>query len=100
MRFRVAVLSALFLLPISSFAQSNVEVENDLAHHGFYVDFSSRGQLDLRIRPAQILITGSDETGSSFGWEDGKGSVRDVQARFENTAILGCWRSQGERGAM
>jgi len=92
MRFRVAVLSALFFLPISSFAQSNVEVENDLAHHGFYVDFASRGQLDLRIRPAQILITGSDENRVvvRVGGRQGLDS-RDVQARFEkhgNSGVL------------
>jgi hypothetical protein len=84
MRFRIAVLSAALLLAIPSYSQNNVEVENDLAHHAFYVDFASRGQLELRIRPAQIHIIGSDEERIVIrvGGRDGLDS-RDVEARFE-----------------
>jgi len=87
MRFRIAVLSAVLLLTIPSYSQNpqnNVEVENDLAHHAFYVDFASRGELELRIRPAQIHIIGSDEERIVFrvGGRDGLDS-RDVEARFE-----------------
>src|ERR1700730_12931830 len=92
MRSRVAVMSALLFLPISSYPQNNVEVENDLAHHAFYVDFASRGRLDLRIRPAEIHIIGSDEDRIvvRVGGRQGPDS-RDVQARFEkhgNSGVL------------
>jgi hypothetical protein len=84
MRFRIAVLSTVLLLAIPSYSQNNVEFENDLAHHAFYVDFASRGQLELRIRPAQIHIIGSDEERIVIrvGGRDGLDS-RDVEARFE-----------------
>jgi hypothetical protein len=90
MRSRVAVMSALLFLPISSYPQNNVEVENDLAHHAFYVDFASRGRLDLRIRPAEIHIIGSDEDRIvvRVGGRQGPDS-RDVQARFEKHGISG-----------
>jgi hypothetical protein len=84
MRFRIAVLSVVLLLAIPICPQNNVEVENDLAHHAFYVDFASRGQLELRIRPAQIHIIGSDEERIvvRVGGRDGLDS-RDVEAHFE-----------------
>jgi hypothetical protein len=92
MRSRVAVVSVLLLVPISSYPQNNVEVENDLGHHAFYVDFAPRGQLDLRIRPAEIHIIGSDEDRIvvRVGGRQGPDS-RDVQARFEkhgNSGVL------------
>jgi hypothetical protein len=87
MRFRIAVLSVVLFLAIPSYPQNpqnNVEVENDLAHHAFYVDFAPRGQIELRIRPAQIHIVGSDEERIvvRVGGRDGLDS-RDVEARFE-----------------
>src|SRR6202048_553432 len=92
MRSRIAVMAALLFLPIASYPQNNVEVENDLAHHAFYVDFASRGRLDLRIRPAEINIIGSDEDRIvvRVGGRQGPDS-RDVQARFEkhgNSGVL------------
>jgi hypothetical protein len=92
MRSRIAVMSVLLFLPISSYPQNNVEVENDLAHHAFYVDFASRGKLDLRIRPAEIHIIGSDEDRIvvRVGGRQGLDS-RDVRARFEkhgNSGVL------------
>jgi hypothetical protein len=92
MRLRIAVVSVLLILPISSYPQNNVEVENDLAHHAFYVDFAPRGQLDLRIRPAEVHIIGSDEDRivvKVAGKQDL--DSRDVQARFEkhgNSGVL------------
>jgi hypothetical protein len=83
-RFCIAVLSVVPFLAMPIYSQNNVEVENDLAHHDFYVDFASRGQLDLRIRPAQIHIIGSDEDRIvvRVGGHQGLDS-RDVAARFE-----------------
>jgi hypothetical protein len=92
MRSHIAVLSVLLFLPASSFPQNNVEVENDLAHHAFYVEFASRGQLEVRIRPAQILIIGSDENIVVVRVAGRQGlDSRDVQARFEkhgNSGVL------------
>src|ERR1700686_23663 len=92
MRSRIAVVSVLLVLPISSCPQNNAEVENDLAHHTFYVDFAPRGQLDLGIRPAEIHVIGSDE-GRIAVREAGKQGLesKDVQARFEkhgNSGVL------------
>jgi hypothetical protein len=93
---RIAIASVLLVLPISSYPQNNVEVENDLAHHGFYVDFASRGQLDLRIRPAEIHIIGSDEDRIvvRVGGRQGPNS-RDVQARFEKHGNSGALEITG-----
>jgi hypothetical protein len=84
MRSRIAVLFVVLFFAISSYPQNNVTVENDLAHHAFYVDFASRGQLDLRIRPAEIHIIGSDEDRIvvRVGGRQGRDS-KDVEARFE-----------------
>jgi hypothetical protein len=92
MRSRIAVVSVLLVLPISSCPQNNAEIENDLAHHTFYVDFAPRGQLDLRIRPAEIHVIGSDE-GRIVVRVAGKQGLdsKDVQARFEkhgNSGVL------------
>jgi len=90
MRSRIAVLSALLFLPISSYPQNKVESENDLAHHGFYVDFASRGQLELRIRPAEIHIIGSDEDRIVVRVAGRQGlDSRDVEARFEKHGNAG-----------
>lgn len=92
MRVCIPALSALLLLPISSYAQNNVEIENDLAHHTFYVDFAPRGQIDLRIRPAEIHIIGSDEDRIVVRVAGKQGlDSKDVQARFEkhgNSGVL------------
>jgi hypothetical protein len=92
MRSRIAVVSVLLISPISSYPQNNVEVENDLAHHGFYVDFAPRGQLDLRIRPAEVHIIGSDEDRIVVRVAGKQGlDSKDVQARFEkhgNSGVL------------
>ena len=84
MRFRIAVLFVVLFFAISSYPQNNVTVENDLAHHAFYVDFASRGQLDLRIRSAEIHIIGSEEDRIvvRVGGRQGRDS-KDVEARFE-----------------
>ena len=91
-RFQVAVRFVVLFLPISSYPQNNVTVEHDLAHHAFYVDFASRGQLDLRIRPADIHIIGGDQdrivvrVGGRLGLDS-----KDVEARFEkhgNSGVL------------
>jgi hypothetical protein len=90
MCFRVAVLFVVLFLPILSYPQNNVTVENDLAHHAFYVEFASRGQLELRIRPAEIHIIGSDEDRVVVrvgGWQ-GLDS-KDVGARFEKHGSAG-----------
>ena len=92
MRSRIAVVLMLLVLPISSCPQNNAEIENDLAHHAFYVDFAPRGRLDLRIRPAEIHVIGSDENRIvvRVGGRQGPDS-KDVQARFEkhgNSGVL------------
>jgi hypothetical protein len=92
MRSRIAVVSVLLLSPISSYPQNNVEVENDLGHHVFYVDFAPRGQIDLRIRPAEIHVIGSDEDRIVVRVAGKQGlDSKDVQARFEkhgNSGVL------------
>jgi hypothetical protein len=92
MRSRIAVLSVLLFLPILSYSQDKAEVENDLAHHAFYVEFASRGQLELRIRPAEIHIIGSDEERIVVRVAGRQGlDSRDVEARFEkhgNSGVL------------
>jgi hypothetical protein len=89
-------MSMLLFLPIPSYPQNNIEVENDLAHHAFYVDFASRRQLDLRIRPAEIRIIGSDEDRVvvRVGGRQGLDS-RDMQARFEKHGHSGVLEING-----
>jgi len=92
MRVRISALTVLLLLPFSSYPQNNVEIENDLAHHTFYVDFAQRGQIHLRIRPAEIHIIGSEESRIVVRVEGRQGrDSKDVQARFEkhgNSGVL------------
>jgi hypothetical protein len=96
MRFRIAVMSALLVLPISSYPQNNAEIENDLAHHTFYVDFAPRGQIDLRIRPAEIHIIGSDEGRIVVRVEGRQGrDSKDMQARFEKHGNSGALEITG-----
>jgi hypothetical protein len=92
MRLGIPVQSVVLFLAILSYPQNNIEVENDLAHHVFYVAFAPRGQLDLRIRPAEIHIIGSDQDRIvvRVGGRRGLDS-RDVQARFDrrgNSGVL------------
>jgi hypothetical protein len=97
MCFRVAVLFVVLFLPISSYPQNHVTVENDLAHHAFYVEFASRGQLDLRIRSAEIHIIGSDEDRVvvRVGGRQGLDS-KDVGARFEKHGNAGVLEITGD----
>lgn len=96
MRVRIPALSVLVLLPISSYPQDNVEIENDLAHHTFYVDFAPRGQIDLRIRPAEIHIIGSEESRIVVRVEGRQGrDSKDVQARFEKHGNSGALEING-----
>jgi hypothetical protein len=92
MRVWIPALSVLLLLPISSYPQDNAEIKNDLAHHTFYVDFAPRGQIDLRIRPAEIHVVGSDEDRIVVRVTGKQGlDSKDVQARFEkrgNSGVL------------
>ena len=92
MRSGIAVVLMLLVLPISSCPQNNGEVENDLAHRAFYVDFAPRGQIDLRIRPAEIHVIGSDEDRIVVRVAGKQGlDSKDVQARFEkhgNSGVL------------
>jgi hypothetical protein len=88
MRSTIAFLSAVFLLAIPTLAQTRVE--HDIAHHPFEADFPAGGQLDLRIRSAEIHIVGSDEhkIAVRVGGRDGSNST-DVKARFERDASSG-----------
>jgi hypothetical protein len=88
-RRAIAFLSAAFFLAIPSFAQNKVEIE-DLAHHPFETDFPSAGQLDLRIRSAEIHIVGSDENKIAVrvGGDHGRDST-DMKARFEHSGNSG-----------
>src|SRR6202051_4361072 len=103
MRSRIAVMSALLVLPIASYTQNKVEVENDLGHHAFYIDFAPRGRLALRIRPAEIHIIGSDEERIVVRVAGKQGlDSKDVQARFEkhgNSGVLGITRGRRHAGA-
>ena len=96
MRSRIAVASVLLALPVSSYPQNNAEIENDLAHHTFYVDFAPRGQIDLRIRPAEIHIIGSEEGRIVVRVEGRQGrDSKDVQARFEKHGNSGALEITG-----
>jgi hypothetical protein len=85
----ILVLSAasFFVLPIS--AQSPIDVE-DLAHHPFKAAFPSGGQLDLRIRSAEIHIVGSADNRLAVHVGGKRGSTStDVKARFEQSGKHG-----------
>ena len=96
MRVCIPALSAIFLFPIASYPQNKAEIENDLAHHTFYVDFAPRGQIDLRIRPAEIHIIGSEEGRIVVRVEGHQGrDSKDVQARFEKHGNSGALEITG-----
>jgi hypothetical protein len=95
-RVCITALSALLLLPIGSYPQNNPEIENDLVHHTFYVDFAPRGEIDLRIRPAEIHIIGSEEDRIVVRVEGRQGpDSKDVQARFEKHGNSGALEITG-----
>jgi hypothetical protein len=95
MRCPIALLSAVFLLGVPSFAQNKVEVD-DLAHHPLLADFPSGGQLKMRIRSAEIHIVGSDESKIAIhiGGKQGSDSD-DVKAHFERIGDSGELRVTG-----
>jgi hypothetical protein len=94
-RYAIALLSAVLLLEIPSFALSKVEVE-DLAHHPISEDFPSGGHLDLHIRSAEIHIVGSDENKIMVRAGGRRGSdSSDIQARFEHSEYSGELRVTG-----
>jgi hypothetical protein len=98
MHLGIAVLSVALSLATPSYNQNNVEVENDLAHHSFYVDFASRGQLELRIRLEKFTSLAVIKTESSSGWEADKGSIpRICKLTSTDTAVLVCWRLPADR---
>jgi hypothetical protein len=85
----MAIVSAAFcfVLPIS--AQSPIDVE-DLAHHPLEVAFPSGGQLDLRIRSAEIHIVGSADNRLVVHVGGKRGSISTyVKARFEQSGKHG-----------
>jgi hypothetical protein len=82
-------------LPISGFAQTNISID-DLAHHPIALDFPSGGQLDLRIRSAEIHIVGSDENKIVVRAEGSRGSdSTDIEAHFESSGDTGKLRVRG-----
>src|ERR1700691_634788 len=89
MRWTVALLASILLLPISGFAQTNISID-DLAHHPIALGFPSGGQLDLRIRSGEIRIVGSDEDKIVVRAEGKRGSdSTDIGARFEGSDHFG-----------
>jgi hypothetical protein len=95
MRWTVALLASILLLPISGFAQTNISID-DLAHHPIALDFPSGGQLDLRIRSAEIHIVGSDENKIVVRAEGSRGSdSTDIEAHFESSGDTGKLRVRG-----
>ncbi len=95
MRFFLALLSALLLLPASAHALSKVEIE-DLAHHPLVADFPSGGELALHIRSAEIHIVGTDANKVTVhvGGTRGEFST-DVRGRFESSGNEGTLRVVG-----
>jgi hypothetical protein len=91
----LALLAAVFLLPIPGFAQNPVAIE-DLAHHPLDAEFPSGGHLDLHIRSAEIHIVGSEENkvAVSVGGKKGVNSD-DIKAQFQRTGDFGELRITG-----
>jgi hypothetical protein len=95
MRWTVALLASILLLPIPGFTQTNIAID-DLAHHPIALDFPSGGQLDLRIRSAEIHIVGSDENKIVVRAEGSRGSdSTDINAHFESSGDTGKLRVRG-----
>jgi hypothetical protein len=95
MRWALAFSAAVFLLPIPSVTQTRMDVE-DLAHHPIEAAFPSDGQLDMRIRSAEIHIVGSDEDKVvvRVGGRQGSDST-DVRTHFERFDRYGKLRVTG-----
>ncbi len=95
MRYAFALLSAVLLLAIPNSTPSKVEFQ-DLAHHPFGADFPSGGQLDLRIRSAEIQIVGSEENKIvvRVGGRQGSNST-EMKARFDRSGNSGELRVTG-----
>jgi hypothetical protein len=95
MRWTVAFVASILLLPIPGFAQTNIAID-DLAHHPIALNFPSGGQLDLRIRSAEIHIVGSDENKIVVRAEGSRGSdSTDIEAQFESSGDAGKLRVRG-----
>jgi hypothetical protein len=95
MRWTVALLASIFLLPMPGLALSDIAVD-DLAHHPISLDFPSGGQLDLRIRSGEIHIVGSDENKIVVSITGRRGSdSTDIVARFAGSGSFGKLRIQG-----
>jgi hypothetical protein len=95
MRWTIALVASVLLLPIPGFALTDIAVD-DLAHHPIEAKFPSGGQLDLRIRSAEIHIVGSDENKIVVRVEGSQGSdSTDINARFESSGDTGMLRVRG-----
>ena len=89
MRSAIALFSSILLLQVPALALSDT-VADDLAHHPMVADFPSGGQLDLRIRSAEIHIVGSDEDKVQVRVEGKQGTEStDMKASFERTDRFG-----------
>jgi hypothetical protein len=95
MRWTVALVSSILILPIPAFSQNNFAID-DLAHHPLEARFPSGGQLDMRIRSAEIHIVGSDQDKIVVRAEGSRGSdSTDIEARFESSGDTGKLRVRG-----
>ena len=95
MRWTVALIASILLLPIPGIAQNNIAID-DLAHHPLEARFPSSGQLDMRIRSAEIHIVGSDENKIVVRASGSQGSdSTDIEARFEGSGDSGKLRIRG-----
>jgi hypothetical protein len=95
MRWTVALLASMFILPIPGFAQTNIAID-DLAHHPMEAKFPSGGQLDMHIRSAEVHIVGSDEDKIAVRVDGSRGSdSTDIEARFESSGDAGKLRIRG-----
>jgi hypothetical protein len=95
MRSAIALFSSILLLPVPALALSDTVVD-DLAHHPMAADFPSGGQLDLRIRSAEIHIVGSDEDKVQVRVEGRQGGEStDMKASFERTDRFGKLKVSG-----
>jgi hypothetical protein len=95
MRWTVALVASILLSPLPALAQTNIAID-DLAHHPIEAKFPSGGQLDLRIRSAEIRIVGSDENRIVVRAEGSRGSnSTDIEARFESSGDSGTLRVRG-----
>jgi hypothetical protein len=95
MRSAVALLSSILLLQVPALALNDTVVD-DLAHHPMVADFPSGGQLDLRIRSAEIHIVGSDEDKVQVRVEGKQGGEStDMKASFDRTGHFAKLRVSG-----